>query len=82
MTCPKCNSDNVSIQALNESKLVTKHHSIIWWFFIGWWWIFVKWLIFTVPALIFTIFVGKRKKIKNKTVKKAVCQKCGNIWNI
>lgn len=82
MTCPKCKSENVNIQVVNESKLVTKHHGILWWLFIGWWWIFVKWLIFTLPALIFAIFVGKRKKIKNVTVKNAVCQNCGNTWKI
>lgn len=83
MTCSKCNSENVNIQVVNESKLVTKHHGIIWWLCIGWWWIFVKWLIFTIPALIFKIFgIGKRQKIKNKTVKQAVCQNCGNVWKI
>lgn len=83
MNCPKCNSNNVSIQIVNESKLVTKHHGIIWWLCIGWWWIFIKWLIFTIPALIFKIFgIGKKQKIKNKTAKKAVCQNCGNVWNV
>lgn len=83
MNCPKCNSNNVSIQIVNESKLVTKHHGIIWWLCIGWWWVFTKWLIFTTPALIFKIFgIGKKQKIKNKTTKKAVCQSCGNVWNV
>lgn len=80
MTCSKCNSQNISIQVVNESKLVTKHHGILWWLCIGWWWFFVKWLIFTLPALIITIFGGKRKKIKNITKKMAVCQDCGHTW--
>lgn len=82
MVCSKCNSQNVSIQAINESKLVTKHHGILWWICIGWWWFFVKWLFLTIPALIFAIFVGKRKKVKNVTKKMAICQNCGNMWKI
>ncbi len=30
MTCPKCGNNNVNIQIINESQLVTKHHGIIW----------------------------------------------------
>lgn len=83
MNCPKCNNSNVSIQVVNESKLVTKHHSIWWWLFIGWWWIPTKWLIFTLPALICKIFgIGKRQKIKTTSYKMAVCQSCGNSWKI
>ncbi len=83
MICPKCNSDNVTVQIVNESKLVTKHHGILWWLFIGWWWLLFKWLFLTVPALIFKIFgIGKRKEIKNIQKKVAVCQSCGNSWNI
>ena len=82
MYCSKCSSNNVTIQVLNEQLLVTKHHGIIWWLCIGWWWIFVKWLFLTIPALIFSIFVGKRKKIKNIQKKVAVCQNCGHTWSI
>ncbi len=81
--CPKCNSDNVSFQVINESHLVTKHHSLWWWICVSWWWIPIKWIIFTVPALIFKIFgIGKKKKIKNKTYKLAVCQNCAHSWKI
>ena len=82
MKCSKCGSDNVSIQVINEQKLVTKHHGLIWWLCIGWWWIFVKWLFLTIPALIFAIFVGKRKKIKNIQRKVAVCQQCAHSWKV
>lgn len=83
MICSKCKSENVNIQIINEQKLVTKHHGFLWWLCIGWWWVPIKWLCFFWIALIFKIFgVGGRKKIKNKTVKKAVCQDCGHIWNI
>lgn len=82
MNCSNCGSNNISIQVVNEQKLVTKHHSIIWWLCIGWWWVPFKWIFLTFPALIFAIFVGKRKKIKNIQRKVAVCQSCGNVWNI
>jgi len=82
MYCSKCSSNNVTIQVVNEQKLVTKHHGIIWWLCIGWWWIFFKWLFLTIPTLIFSIFVGKRKKIKNIQKKVAVCQNCGHTWSI
>lgn len=83
MICPKCNSENVTIQITNEAHLKNQHHSIIWWLLIGWWWIFIKWLIFTLPALIFKVFgIGKKKKIVNVTHKVAICQNCANTWNI
>lgn len=83
MVCPKCNGNNINIQIINQSHLVNDHHGLLWWLFIGWWWILVKWLVFTIPALIFKIFgIGKRKKIKNVEIKKAVCQDCGYTWEI
>ena len=81
MTCPKCGSENVNVQVINEVKLKNQHHGVIWWLFVGWWWIFVKWLVFTIPALIFAIFGRKKQKAVNKTVAKCVCQNCGNTWN-
>ena len=81
ITCPKCGSNNVNVQVVSESQLVTKHHGIIWWLLIGWWWIFIKWLVFTIPALLAAIFIGKRKKMKTVTKKVNVCQNCGHSWN-
>lgn len=82
MVCSKCGSNNVSIQVVNEQKLVTKHHGVIWWILVGWWWICIKWLIFTLPALIFAMFGKKKKKIKNIQKKVAVCQNCGYTWKV
>ena len=82
MNCPKCNSQNVNVQVVNEVKLKNKHNGIIWWLLIGWWWIPVKWLCFTLIALIFKIFSHKKQKAVNKQVKMAVCQNCGNTWKI
>ena len=78
--CPKCGSENISIQAVNEQKLVTKHHGLVWWLLVGWWWIPVKWLFLFVPAIYAAIFIGKRKKIKKTTKSVHVCQDCGKIW--
>lgn len=82
MICPKCKSEHVQIQVVNEVKLKNKHHGFFWWIFIGWWWVPVKWLIFTIPALLAALFIPKKQRAKNKTVKKGVCQDCGYIWNI
>ena len=81
MVCPKCKSENVTIQVVNEVKLKNKHHGIIWWLIIGWWWVPVKWLFLTVPALLALIFIPRRKKAKNITRKKCVCQNCAYMWN-
>ena len=82
MKCPKCGSENVNIQVLNEVKMKNAHHGFFWWICIGWWWIPVKWLFLTVPALLAKIFIPKKQKTVNKTVKNAVCQNCGHNWNI
>ena len=81
MTCPKCKSENVTVQIVNETQIVTKHHGILWWICIGWWWVPIKWILLTIPALFAAIFIGKRKKIKNIQKKVYVCQNCGNSWN-
>lgn len=81
MTCPKCGSQNVSVQVVNEIKLKNKHHSIFWWLFIGWWWLPIWWFFFTLPAIIVAIFAPKRKKTINKQKAICVCQSCGNKWN-
>lgn len=82
MTCIKCGSDNISVQVINEQQLVNKHHGLIWWIFIGFWWVPIKWLFLTVPALIFAIFGRKKQKIKNTQKSIAVCQNCGNKWDV
>ena len=66
--CPKCGSINTTVQVVNESKLVNKHHNFFWWIVVGWWWIPCKWMFLTLPALIVKIFKPKKQKIKNKTV--------------
>ena len=81
MVCPKCNSENVNVQVINEVNMKNKHHGIIWWIFIGVWWVPIKWLVFTLPALIFLIFGRKKQKVVNKHITKCICQDCGYSWN-
>ncbi len=81
MICPKCGGTNVNVQAVTETQLKNKHHSIIWWLLIGWWWVLIKWIFFTIPALIVKIFAPKRQKLKQKHITKAICQSCGHMWN-
>lgn len=80
MICQKCNSQNVNIQIVNESHLKRKHHSILYWLFIGWWLELFLWIFLTIPRLLFFLFVPRNKKIVNKQVKMYVCQNCGNSW--
>lgn len=82
MVCPKCGSNNVNVQVVQETKLVDKHHGIIWWICIGWWWMIFKWIFLTVPALIVKIFAPKKQKLKQKTRSVCVCQNCGHRWNV
>lgn len=81
MRCPKCGSENVQIQVVNEVKLKNKHHGFFWWLCVGWWWIPCKWLFLTLPALIFKIFGHKKQKAVNKKKKVCICQQCGHQWN-
>lgn len=82
MICPKCNSENVSVQVTNEVKLKNKHHGVVWWLCVGWWWLPIKWLFFTVPALILAIFGHKKQKAVNIKKTMCVCQACGNTWQM
>lgn len=84
MTCPKCGSDNISYQALTNTIVKNKYHSLFWWILIGWWWVPIKWTLFTGIALFMFVLklLGVRKKktiIIDRT--KAVCQNCGKSWN-
>lgn len=82
MTCPKCKNENVSIQVINENKLKTKHHSIIWWICIGWWFVPLMWLCFFWLKILLKLFhiEHKKQKIINVQKKVHVCQNCGHSW--
>lgn len=80
MLCPKCGSENVTIQVVNEIKLKNAHHGCFWWLCVGWWWLPIKWLFFTYPALIFKLFSAKKQKAVNKQKSIKVCQSCGHTF--
>lgn len=81
MKCPNCESENVQIQVVQNITTKTKHHSILYWLFIGWWLQPFLWLFFTFFKLI-ALFIGKKKEIITKEQTKAVCQDCGYTWNV
>ena len=77
MRCPKCGSENVSVQAVTHVKTAGRH-GCLYWLFVGWWLQPILWLIFTLPMIIIAIFSPKR--VKSKTHSEAVCQNCGKRW--
>lgn len=82
MVCPKCGSENVNIEMMQDIKIKNKHKGVLYWLFIGWWWVFIKWIFFTLPALIIAIFKPKKQKVKTTNYKMCVCQSCGNSWKM
>lgn len=80
MTCPKCGSENVSVQMVTEVKEKRKK-GVLYWLLVGWWWEPLAWLFLTLPKLIIALF-GRKKKVVSKTRKMAVCQSCGHTWEI
>ena len=65
LTCPRCRSNNVSVQVVQENRVGTtttrtkgsikeKGHGLLWWFIIGWWWKIVDlfiWFFALIPSL-------------------------------
>lgn len=82
MTCPKCGSENVNVEMMQDIKIKNKHKGVLYWLFIGWWWVFIKWIFFTLPTLIIAIFKPKKQKVKTTNYKMCVCQSCGNSWKM
>lgn len=80
MVCPKCGSNNVNIQMMQDIKIKKKHKGIVYWLFIGWWWEMFKWIFLTVPALIVAIFKPKKHKVVTKNYSMCICQSCGYNW--
>lgn len=81
MKCPKCGSENVTVNIVTDVK--SKYgHGALWWICIGWWWIPVKWLFLTFPALIVKLFGSKKQKIVSTQKTMCACQSCGHTWTI
>lgn len=81
MICPKCGSENVTVQIVTEHDLLDKKAGCLWWICVGWWWIPIKWIVFTLPALIVKILKPKKKALQNRHLSKCVCQNCGYMWD-
>lgn len=73
MICPRCKSQNVTIQAVTDIK--TKHRGCVGWFF----WIL---LAICTCGLILIIPLLTNSKTKTKTHTEAVCQNCGKRWRV
>ena len=80
MVCPKCQSQNINTQIIQDIKVKDKHHGFFWWICIGWWWVPCKWLFLTLPALIVKIFGHKKQKVISTQKTMCVCQNCGYSW--
>ena len=78
MVCPKCKSNNVNVQMVTEQK--RKHHSILYWIFIGWWLEAIMWIFLTFPRILIALFSHKPMKSVHKSM--AVCQDCGYHFEV
>ena len=86
MTCPKCNSNDVTVQTFQEdlgtvttshtaSKYREKGHGCLWWLTIGWWWWIVDlclWVFMFIPRLILQLFKKKKYVGSSSTVSSTV----------
>lgn len=79
MTCPKCNSDNVKVQAQKEKNPIATGITML---FAGLGLMFLG-LLGLLLGLIIGLVVGLIiKALTPQTLKSvAVCQNCGNIFN-
>lgn len=72
--CPKCGSNNVTIQLIQEQKKRGCLTSIMI--------LLVKIVLFFINLIIWVISLLIPKGHKTKTNKYAVCQNCGHTWKI
>jgi hypothetical protein len=77
MVCPKCGSTNVMVTTEQVSGKARKKD-------MGCLWSIGRWFMIICTCGLW-LLVGRRKgtdkmKYKNKTV--AICQNCGNKWNV
>jgi len=79
MVCPKCNGENVTVQAVSTTK--SKGKGAVYWIFVGWWLEPILWLFLTIPMLFAKLF-GGGKRIRSKVESYAVCQDCGKRWKV
>lgn len=77
LVCKKCGSENIQVQKI--SKQVKKKKGLIYWS-VGWIIDLMLWIFLTLPRLIIQVFKPNKTVTKTDTV--AVCQNCGNDWQI
>jgi len=82
MNCPKCGSDDIRVQIVQEQKLKEKKKGLLYWITIGWLWEPFMWILFALPKLIVTILKPKKYSVKTKSKKMAICQNCGKTWKV
>lgn len=72
MICPKCNSENVLVQQVQDgatsrtkTSVYSVHHGILWWCLIGsWWWIvdlFIRFMLICSTGGLAIFFMRKKK---------------------
>ena len=74
MVCPKCGSENVTDQVMQEqtgSKSKTTKHGCMWQLCIGWW-------IWLIPHRKNKGITKTKNTYKYRTV--FTCQNCGHTW--
>jgi hypothetical protein len=54
----------------------------MWWLLIGWWWKLLLWFFFTLPMLIIHMLRPQKYKSRTTVRSVAVCQNCGNRWEV
>ncbi|MCL2653978.1 MAG: hypothetical protein FWD63_09365 [Propionibacteriaceae bacterium] len=73
LRCLRCGSENIAVQAVNETQI--KHRGCL-----GW----TLWILLAVCTigLIIIIPLITNSKTKTKKTSVAVCQSCGNRWEL
>ena len=77
MNCPKCGSNNVNVQMVNEGAK-TKHNGR------GCLWECGRLLLILCTAGLWLLVGRSKGKSKTKIINKkmAICQACGNTWEL
>ena len=73
MRCPKCGSENVNVQMIN-TKIKTNHTGIIH--------AICRLTLICCTCGLWLLIPSRKSNSKIKSQSMAVCQNCGNHWNI
>lgn len=78
MICPRCGSNNVNVNVINE-VYQKPQHGVLWWIFIGWWWRILWFIFFGMWYILWRALRGGKKTV-NVQRTMCVCQTCGHSW--